>query len=337
MKKFFMTLAVAAIALTAVSCDGAIGKMSSDRDSLSYALGANMGLSLNLGMGDLGLNNDVVVKELKSFFKDGDVESEEFQAANQRFMEFQYTRVYPFMQAKMQREAIETDQPDTLPALPELYDENFTAEEISTIVGQSMGASLKDVKEDVDFKRVMAAFNDGLNVSSEEAIDTELQMTQEQMRSAFMKFQELQRQRAEEERQQKMTENSEASAKWLAEVEQMEGVQKTESGLLYRIDREGDGVQATADEDVVLVNYEGKTREGKVFDSSYERDEPISFPLNRVIKGWTEGMKLVKVGGQITLWIPAEMAYGERGAGQDIGPNEALEFKVELLEVNPEE
>ncbi|MBO5697897.1 MAG: FKBP-type peptidyl-prolyl cis-trans isomerase [Alistipes sp.] len=337
MKKFFMTLAVAAIALTAVSCDGAIGKMSSDRDSLSYALGANMGLSLNLGMGDLGLNNDVVVKELKSFFKDGDVESEEFQAANQRFMEFQYTRVYPFMQAKMQREAIETDQPDTLPALPELYDENFTAEEISTIVGQSMGASLKDVKEDVDFKRVMAAFNDGLNVSSEEAIDTELQMTQEQMRSAFMKFQEIQRQRAEEERQQKMTENAEASAKWLSEVEQMEGVQKTESGLLYRIDREGDGAQATADEDVVLVNYEGKTREGKVFDSSYERGEPISFPLNRVIKGWTEGMKLVKTGGQITLWIPAEMAYGERGAGQDIGPNEALEFKVELLEVNPEE
>lgn len=332
-----MTLAVAAIALTAVSCDGAIGKMSSDRDSLSYALGANMGLSLNLGMGDLGLNNDVVVKELKSFFKDGDVESEEFKNANQRFMEFQYTRVYPFMQAKMQREAIETDQPDTLPALPELYDENFTAEEISTIVGQSMGASLKDVKEDVDFKRVMAAFNDGLNVSSEEAIDTELQMTQEQMRSAFMKFQEIQRQRAEEERQQKMTENAEASAKWLSEVEQMEGVQKTESGLLYRIDREGDGVQATADEDVVLVNYEGKTREGKVFDSSYERGEPISFPLNRVIKGWTEGMKLVKVGGQITLWIPAEMAYGERGAGQDIGPNEALEFKVELLEVNPEE
>ena len=174
MKKFFMTLAVAGIALSAVSCDGAIGKMSSDRDSLSYALGANMGLSLNLGMGDLGLNNEVVIKELKSFFKDGDVESEEFQAANQRFMEFQYTRVYPYMQAKMQRDAIETDQPDTLAELPVLYDDNFTAEEISTIVGKSMGASLQDVKEDVDFKRVMAAFNDGLNVSSEEAIDTEL-------------------------------------------------------------------------------------------------------------------------------------------------------------------
>ncbi|MBR5818583.1 MAG: FKBP-type peptidyl-prolyl cis-trans isomerase, partial [Alistipes sp.] len=66
-----------------------------------------------------------------------------------------------------------------------------------------------------------------------------------------------------------------------------------------------------------------------------EAEEPIEFPLNRVIKGWTEGMKLVGVGGQITLWIPSELAYGERGAGADIGPNQALEFKVELLEVNP--
>ena len=132
-----------------------------------------------------------------------------------------------------------------------------------------------------------------------------------------------------------MVENAEESAKWLAEIEKQEGVQKTESGLLYRIDREGEGAQATLDTDVVLVNYEGKTRDGKVFDSSYEREEPISFPLNGVIKGWTEGMKLVKAGGQITLWIPSELAYGENGAGSDIGPNEALEFKVELLEVNP--
>jgi FKBP-type peptidyl-prolyl cis-trans isomerase len=106
---------------------------------------------------------------------------------------------------------------------------------------------------------------------------------------------------------------------------------------LYRIERAGSEVKATEDTDKVLVHYEGTTREGKVFDSSYERNEPISFALNRVIKGWTEGMKLVGVGGEITLWIPAELAYGERGAGSDIGPNEALKFKVELLEVNPAE
>jgi FKBP-type peptidyl-prolyl cis-trans isomerase FkpA len=137
------------------------------------------------------------------------------------------------------------------------------------------------------------------------------------------------------ERQKKLEEASAASAEWLAEIEKMEGVQKTESGLLYRIDREGSAVHATADDDTVEVNYEGKTRDGNIFDSSYERGESISFALNRVIKGWTEGMKLIGEGGQITLWIPAELAYGERGAGADIGPNEALEFKVELIKVTP--
>ena len=86
---------------------------------------------------------------------------------------------------------------------------------------------------------------------------------------------------------------------------------------------------------MVVVNYEGKNRKGKVFDSSYERNEPAEFPLNRVIKGWTEGMKLVGKGGKITLWIPAELAYGERGAGRDIGANEALEFSVEVVDVKP--
>jgi FKBP-type peptidyl-prolyl cis-trans isomerase len=142
---------------------------------------------------------------------------------------------------------------------------------------------------------------------------------------------------AEAEHKRLMEENSKASAEWLAEVEKMEGVQKTESGILYRIDREGTGVKATNDTDIVNVNYEGKTRNGNIFDSSYERGEAIEFPLNRVIKGWTEGMKLVAEGGQITLWIPAEMAYGERGAGEDIGPNEALEFKVELISVKQAE
>ena len=128
--------------------------------------------------------------------------------------------------------------------------------------------------------------------------------------------------------------NKEASEAWLAKMEKKSGVQKTESGLLYRIDREGDAAVKPAAQDVVKVNYEGKLRDGFVFDSSYERGEPVEFPLTGVIQGWTEGLQLVGQGGQITLWIPSDLAYGQGGAaGGMIGPNEALEFKVELLEV----
>ena len=110
---------------------------------------------------------------------------------------------------------------------------------------------------------------------------------------------------------------------------------KTESGLLYRIDRKGYGKQPTLDSDVVTVHYEGKVRSGEIFDSSYQRGESISFALNVVIKGWTEGMKYIAEGGQITLWIPAELAYGNNDRGDVIKAGDALEFKVELLEINP--
>ena len=113
----------------------------------------------------------------------------------------------------------------------------------------------------------------------------------------------------------------------------------TESGLQYR--REGraqrDGAMP-GPTDVVEVHYEGTFIDGRVFDSSYERGEPIEFPLNRVIPGWTEGVQLMRVGETFNFVIPADLAYGERGAGGgEIPPNSALLFKVELLDVTPAE
>lgn len=337
MKKFFMFLAVASLMMTSTACGGRNGRPSGDIDSMAYAVGAKYGLSINFNMGELGLDNELIKDGIESFLKDGDVENEDFRADSQRLMQFMYTKANAFMRAKMVNDSVETDQPDTLPALPELFDEEFTREDISRLVGQDMGAAIKMNEPEVDRDWMWAGLNDATKVSSQEAIDTELAMTMEQMNQVYMKYMEAERQRRIEERMAKISENKAAGAEWLAEIEKQEGVQKTESGILYRIDREGTGAQATKDEDVVKVNYEGKTRDGKVFDSSYERGEAISFPLNRVIKGWTEGMKLVKEGGQITLWIPENLAYGESGAGEDIGPCEALEFKVELLELNPEE
>lgn len=111
----------------------------------------------------------------------------------------------------------------------------------------------------------------------------------------------------------------------------------TDSGLQYR--REGRAHQGGAvpgPEDVVKVHYEGAFIDGRVFDSSYERGEPIEFPLNRVIPGWTEGVQLMRVGETFNFVIPADLAYGARGAGGgEIPPNSALLFKVELLDVTP--
>jgi FKBP-type peptidyl-prolyl cis-trans isomerase len=107
---------------------------------------------------------------------------------------------------------------------------------------------------------------------------------------------------------------------------------KTESGLKYRILRKGSDEKPKAT-DSVKVNYHGWLDNKKVFDSSYQRKEPISFPLNGVIKGWTEGMQLVGEGGMIELEIPSELGYGQRGAGNVIPPGATLHFLVELLDV----
>ena len=121
-------------------------------------------------------------------------------------------------------------------------------------------------------------------------------------------------------------------AKFLEDNATKEGVVTTASGLQYVVLTPGTGKSPKAT-DTVLVHYEGTLLDGKVFDSSYRRKEPIEFPLNRVIPGWTEGVQLMQEGAKYRFFIPSKLAYGPRGAGRDIGPNETLIFDVELLEV----
>ena len=110
---------------------------------------------------------------------------------------------------------------------------------------------------------------------------------------------------------------------------------KTASGLIYEIVTPGDEAAKPKAIDTVRVVYEGKLKTGKVFDSSKERNDTVKFAVNQVIPGWTEGIQLVGKGGEINMWIPSELAYGERGAGQAIGPNEALQFNVKVIDVIP--
>lgn len=125
----------------------------------------------------------------------------------------------------------------------------------------------------------------------------------------------------------------EKGSAFLEENAKKEGLKSTSSGLQYEVLVEGKGERPKST-DTVTVNYRGTLIDGTEFDSSYKRGEPISFPLNRVIPGWTEGLQLMPVGSKYRLFIPSDLAYGPRGAGGVIGPDETLIFEVELLGIN---
>lgn len=128
-------------------------------------------------------------------------------------------------------------------------------------------------------------------------------------------------------------ENKTAGATFLAENGKKTGIVTTASGLQYEVLTQGKGAKHPSATDSVEVNYAGRTLDGKEFDSSYKRGESISFPLNGVIKGWTEGVQLMTEGAKYRFYIPSELAYGERGVGRDIAANAALIFDVELIKI----
>jgi len=140
--------------------------------------------------------------------------------------------------------------------------------------------------------------------------------------------------KAEAERTKTADDAAAASMKFLAANKARPGVKVTASGLQYEVVR---AVSATKPHptanDEVTVNYEGTLPTGQVFDSSYQRGEPATFPLSGVIPGWTEGLQLMRPGEEFRFVIPSDLAYGPSGAGGDIGPNQALVFKVELLSI----
>lgn len=140
-----------------------------------------------------------------------------------------------------------------------------------------------------------------------------------------------------EDLQKKATEAAQAESKaFLEDNAKKEGVKVTASGLQYRVIKEGEGATPTA-EDEVTVHYTGKLLNGNVFDSSVNRGEPATFPLNRVIPGWTEGVQLMKEGAKYEFFIPSDLAYGPQGVPNAIPPHSTLIFEVELIKVNKKE
>ena len=197
-------------------------------------------------------------------------------------------------------------------------------EKVGYSLGYMMAEGNKEAVGDLNLDTFEKGFRDGY-----EGKDSAL--TKEQMEAVLTAYQKEQEEKFAKDMESKAGDNKTKGAAFLAENGKKAGVKTTASGLQYKVVTAGTGKSPKAT-DVVEVNYEGKLIDGTVFDSSYERGEPIEFPLNQVIAGWTEGLQLMKEGGKYEFYIPSDIAYGEVG-NSGIEPNSTLIFTVELLKV----
>ena len=205
---------------------------------------------------------------------------------------------------------------------PELKSEK---EKLSYGIGMDIGGNLKRQTIEVDPDLLMKGFKDSYTGGK-------TLLTEEESRQAIQNFQKQLMAKQAEAAKQQAEKNKADGEKFLAENKGKDGVRTTASGLQYKVIQEGTGKSPTAD-NTVEVHYKGTLINGTEFDSSYKRGQTATFPVSGVIPGWTEGLQLMKEGGKYQLFVPSNLAYGERGAGRDIGPNAALIFEVELISV----
>jgi FKBP-type peptidyl-prolyl cis-trans isomerase FklB len=196
-------------------------------------------------------------------------------------------------------------------------------------IATGLGGNLKNQGVEVDWSVLAQGLKDG-------AAGGKTRLTEEEAKAVLTEVQNEVRKEQQEKMKAAADKNKTEGQTFLAANKAKEGVKTTASGLQYKVITEGTGPKPTPN-DTVVCNYKGTLLDGKEFDSSYKRGEPATFPVGGVIKGWTEALQMMPVGSKWQLFIPSDLAYGERGAGADIGPNSTLIFEVELVSIKPPE
>ena len=196
-------------------------------------------------------------------------------------------------------------------------------EKESYSIGYQVGLSIKNDGVEVNFDRLVQGLQDAIN-------DKEPRLSADEMRKLIVDLKQKANEGQMKKVQEQMVKNAQESEKFLEENKKKEGIKTTESGLQYKVLKEGVGV-IPKPEDSVMVNYRGTFIDGKEFDNSYTKGEPIIVKVDGVIKGWTEALSMMKVGSKWQLFVPPDLAYGSSGLGQRIPPNKVLVFEMELL------
>jgi len=200
-----------------------------------------------------------------------------------------------------------------------------TKEKQGYSIGVSMGNGLKANAPDADFDAVVQGLKDAVSGGK-------LLLTEQEMKEVLAGLQKELMEKQAERTKQIAEKNKKEGEEFLAANKTKEGVKTLPSGLQYKVIKDGTGKIPT-ENDSVVCNYRGTLVGGTEFDSSYKRGQPATFPVKGVIPGWTEALKLMKEGSKWELFIPSSLAYGERGAGNTIGPNATLIFEIELISV----
>jgi FKBP-type peptidyl-prolyl cis-trans isomerase FklB len=194
-------------------------------------------------------------------------------------------------------------------------------EKASYSIGLNIGSDMRSQPVELDLDALTLGIRDSFS-------GKESRLSEDERRDAMNQLQQEAMAKAKEQAEK----NQKEGEKFLAENKKKKGVVTLASGLQYKVIKKGKGEKPKLT-DQVTTNYKGTLIDGTEFDSSYGRGEPATFPVNGVIPGWTEALQLMEVGSKWELYVPANLAYGERGAGQKIGPHSTLVFDVELLSI----